>query len=139
MTTVKKLLIGATLFAAICAYAVYQRYGEHRITPPIISQNQPGQNISYKDGTYTGNAVDAYYGNVQVQAIVSGGKLANVTFLQYPNDRPTSKSISSQSMPYLQQEAIASQSAQVNVISGATDTSQAFAQSLASALSQARN
>jgi uncharacterized protein with FMN-binding domain len=40
-------------------------------------------------------------------------------------------------MPYLEQEAIQAQSAKVQLISGATFTSQAFIQSLNSALSQA--
>jgi uncharacterized protein with FMN-binding domain len=42
-------------------------------------------------------------------------------------------------MPYLKQEAIAAQSANVNIISGATDSSYAFRQSLASALAQAKS
>jgi uncharacterized protein with FMN-binding domain len=93
----------------------------------------------YKDGTYTGTSANAYYGNVQVQAVVQGGKLTNVTFLDYPQTHQTSVYINSQAMPYLTQEAIQAQSASVNVVSGATLTSQAFAQSLASALAQAKN
>lgn len=91
----------------------------------------------YRDGTYTGPAEDAYYGNVQVQAIIQGGRITQVKFLQYPNDRPNSVAINQQAMPYLQQEAIQAQSAHVNGVSGATDTSIAFAQSLSSALQQA--
>jgi uncharacterized protein with FMN-binding domain len=93
---------------------------------------------SYKDGTYTGSAADAYYGNVEVSATVSGGKITAVKFLQYPNTHSTSVMINQQAMPYLQQEAIQSQNANVQIISGATFTSQAFQQSLASALSQAK-
>ncbi len=92
---------------------------------------------SYKDGTYTGSVADAYYGNIQVQAVIKGGKITQVKFLQYPNDRPNSVAINQQAMPYLQQEAIQVQSAHVNGVSGATDTSIAFIQSLSSALSQA--
>lgn len=92
----------------------------------------------YADGTYTGGSADAYYGMVQVEAIVQGGKLTNVKFLQYPNTHSTSVFINQQAMPYLTQEAIAAQSANVNIISGATFTSQAFQQSLASALAQAK-
>lgn len=91
----------------------------------------------YKDGTYTGSLTDAFYGPLQVQAIVSGGKLSNVQFLQYPNDRGTSVEINRQAMPYLTQEALVAQSARVDIISGATQTSEAFQRSLASALSQA--
>ena len=92
----------------------------------------------YKDGAYTGSIADAYYGNVQVSTIVSGGKITDVKFLHYPDTHSTSVSINQQVMPYLKQEAIQSQSSNVQIISGATFTSQAFVQSLASALSQAK-
>jgi uncharacterized protein with FMN-binding domain len=93
----------------------------------------------YKDGTYTGGSANAYYGNVKVQAVVQGGKLTNVTFLDYPQSHQVSVYINSQAMPYLTQEAIQAQSANVNIVSGATFTSEAFIQSLASALGQAKN
>ncbi len=92
----------------------------------------------YADGTYTGSAADAYYGYVQVQVTVAGGKITNVAFLQYPSDRSTSRYINSQATPMLASEAISAQNANVNIISGATDTSMAFQQSLASALVQAK-
>lgn len=91
----------------------------------------------YKNGTYTGSTVDAFYGYVQVQVTVSGGQIADVQFLQYPNDRSTSVYINSQAMPLLKQEAIQAQSANVSGVSGASATSAAFIQSLQSALSQA--
>ena len=92
----------------------------------------------YKNGTYTGSVADAFYGNVQVQAVISDGKLTTVNFLQSPNDRSTSIQINSQAMPLLQQEAIQAQSAQVSGVSGASDTSAAFVESLSAALSQAQ-
>ncbi len=93
----------------------------------------------YKDGVYTGVSANAYYGNIQVRATISGGKLTDVQFLDYPQDRGTSVRINSQAMPYLRQEAIQAQSANVNTVSGASDSSGAFRQSLASALEQAKN
>ena len=92
----------------------------------------------YKNGTFTGGVADAFYGNIQVQAVIAGGKLSDVIFLQYPNDNRTSQYINSQAMTYLKEEAIAAQSANVNIVSGASASSQAFQQSLASALSQAK-
>jgi uncharacterized protein with FMN-binding domain len=92
----------------------------------------------YKDGTYTGSVENAYYGNVQVQAVVSGGKLTDVTFLEYPSDNGHSQQINQRAAPVLKSEAISAQSAKVNTVSGATDTSEAFSQSLSSALSQAQ-
>ncbi|MGF7228567.1 MAG: FMN-binding protein [Candidatus Saccharibacteria bacterium] len=93
---------------------------------------------TYKDGTYKGTSADAYYGNVQVSATISGGKITAVTFLDSPHTHDTSIVINQQAMPYLQQEAIQAQSANVQIVSGATFTSQAFVQSLSSALSQAK-
>jgi uncharacterized protein with FMN-binding domain len=92
----------------------------------------------YKDGSYTGSVADAFYGKIQVKAVVSGGRLTNIVFLQYPNDRGNSANISQQSLPILKQEAIAAQSAHVNGVSGATDTSEAFVQSLSVALASAK-
>lgn len=93
----------------------------------------------YKDGTYKGDSVDAYYGLVQVQAVIQSGQIADVQFLSYPNDRQNSVRISAYATPILTQEAIQAQSANVDIVSGATLTSQAFQQSLASALAQAKN
>lgn len=102
------------------------------VAPPAASSS--GQ---YKDGSYTGSVADAYWGNVEVSATISEGKITDVKFLQYPNDHSTSVYINQQAMPYLKQEAISSQNANVQIISGATYTSQAFIQSLGSALSKA--
>lgn len=93
----------------------------------------------YRDGEYTGNSADAYYGFVQVKAIIQGGKISDVQFLSYPNDRRTSIEINTQAMPYLITEAIRAQSANVDTVSGASETSGAFRKSLASALAQAKN
>lgn len=103
-------------------------------TGSTMGQGMMGQ---YKNGTYTGSVEDAYYGNVQVSATISGGKIADVAFLQYPDTHDTSVMINQQAMPYLKQEALQTQNADVQIISGATFTSQAFIQSLASALKQA--
>ncbi len=104
-------------------------------TKPVSSPIPRGQ---YKDGTYTGDSVDAYYGNVQVKVTITNGKITGVQFLDYPQDRNTSKRINSQAMPYLISEAISAQSANVDIISGATATSGGFRVSLQSALNKAK-
>lgn len=107
-------------------------------TPSPVSSPTPSTATGqYRNGQYTGSVADAFYGNVQVRVTVAGGKVTDVHFLQYPNDRSTSRFINGQAMPLLRQEAIQAQSANVSGVSGATATSQAFQQSLASALSQA--
>ena len=104
--------------------------------PTETPAQQPGS--QYKDGTYTGAVADAFYGNVQVQVTIANGQITNIQFPQWPNDRSRSVRINQQALPMLTQEAIQAQSANIDVISGATDTSYAFAQSLQSALGQAQ-
>jgi uncharacterized protein with FMN-binding domain len=91
---------------------------------------------AWADGTYTGAQASAMYGMVQVQATIAGGKITNVQVLSHPTGR-NSDQINAQAVPVLTQEAVTKQSATVQVVSGATLTSNAFMQSLQSALSQA--
>lgn len=103
--------------------------------PPTV-QPISGQ---YKNGEYIGDATDAYYGNVQVKAVINDGKISDVQFLQFPSDRRTSIEINTQAMPFLKQEAIQAQNANVDIVSGATATSRAFMESLHSALTRAQS
>jgi uncharacterized protein with FMN-binding domain len=90
-----------------------------------------------KDGSFTGQDFPNFYGDVQVQVIVSGGRIIDVKALRYPTDRPQSAYISSVAIPYLHDEVLKAQSAQIDIISGATFTSESYAQSLQSALARA--
>jgi uncharacterized protein with FMN-binding domain len=93
----------------------------------------------YKDGTYTGSVADAVYGQLQVVATISGGMITNITWPVYPNNPGHTSQVSATALPALEQEAIAAQSANVNIVSGATQDSEAFQQSLAAALAQAKS
>ena len=105
-------------------------------TPQTTSTS--GSGGQYKDGTYTGAAEDVGYGTVQVQAVVSGGRVASINFLQMPFDADRSARIASQAKPILQQEAISAQSADVDMVSGATSDWEGFKASLQAALNQAK-
>jgi hypothetical protein len=84
-----------------------------------------------------GASVSNPYGDVQVKVTIKGGKLTRVTFLDLPYGDPTSQSISDQVAPVLAQQAITAQSAQVSGVAGASFTSEAYRQSLQSALDKA--
>jgi uncharacterized protein with FMN-binding domain len=73
-----------------------------------------------------------------VKAVIEGGKLVDVVFLDYPHDRKTSERVNQQAMPYLKQEAIQAQSSEVDIVTGATQTSLAFKKSLSAALMKAK-
>jgi uncharacterized protein with FMN-binding domain len=93
--------------------------------------------VTYKDGSYTGTAASNVYGTVQVQAVIAGGKLTSINFLQMPSGGNSSV-VTAMAQPALLQEAVKAQSAQVDTVSGATQTSEGFEQSLSSALTQAQ-
>lgn len=105
---------------------------------PVPAPAPISQASGFKNGTFNGKVADAYYGNMQVAAIISGGRLSDVKFLQFPNEQHESLEISNRSLPKLKTEAISSQSAKVDIISGATQTSEAFNETLADALFQAK-
>jgi len=106
-------------------------------TPQETAKASPAK--IYKDGEFTGDSVDAYYGYVQVKTTIQNDKIIGVQFLNYPNDRRTSAEINTGAMPTLISEAIKTQSSQVDIVSGATQTSEGFMKSLASALVRAKN
>lgn len=89
------------------------------------------------DGTFTGPSVFVRFGNVQVRIVVSGGRVTDVQAIDLPGDRARSAEISQFSGPVLRQEAIQAQSARINIVSGATYTSNGYAQSFEGALQQA--
>jgi uncharacterized protein with FMN-binding domain len=91
-----------------------------------------------KNGTFTGQNAAMFYGPVQVQIVVSGGKITNIKTLQEPTDNPQSAYIASVAIPMLRQEVLQAQSAQIQIISGATYDSYSYAQSVQSALDQAK-
>jgi len=90
------------------------------------------------DGSYRGPVVNAYYGLMQIEAVVRQGRLATIHVLRYPNTHSTSIYINHQALPMLRDEVISAQSARVDIVSGATLSSRAFIQSLGAALRKAR-
>jgi len=91
----------------------------------------------YTDGEFTGSVANAYWGEVQVKVVIQNGSVSDVQFLNYPHDRRTSVRINNVAVPYLRTEAIQAQTARVHIVSGATLTSEAFIESLGSALQAA--
>lgn len=89
-------------------------------------------------GTYEGSSEQVErYGFLQVQIAVEDGVLTDINFGQYPSEDRKSLQISQQVLPWLVEEALSSQSAEVSMISGATYTSLAFKNSLQAALNEA--
>ena len=88
-------------------------------------------------GTYTGKPASTRYGPVQVEIDVSSGHIDDIRVIQHPTGDRRSVIINDKAIPILIAQAMAAQSADVDVVSGATYTSQGYRQSLQSAIDQA--
>jgi uncharacterized protein with FMN-binding domain len=86
--------------------------------------------------TYRGPSVSMQWGPIQVTVKVKGTKIIDIA-ATYPTERPRSQFINSQAIPMLKQEVLQLQSAQIDLIGGATMTSEAYAMSLQAALTKA--
>ena len=87
--------------------------------------------------TVQGPSVDMQWGPIQVTLKVKGKKIVDIS-ATYPTERPRSQFINLQAIPWLKQETLQAQSANIQLIGGATMTSEAYAQSLQAALDQAK-
>jgi len=97
-----------------------------------------GSSTGLSDGTYTGSSANTRFGPVQVQITVSGGQITDVQVPEYPSGNPRDRQINQRALPVLVAETTAAQSSDIDMVSGATYTSQGYLQSLQSAIDQAR-
>jgi uncharacterized protein with FMN-binding domain len=86
--------------------------------------------------TADGQVESNRWGNVQVEVTVENGRITNVTMLEVPGSHGRSVEINDRAVPILQQETLTAQSAHIDMVSGATDTSQGYIASLQAALDQ---
>jgi len=96
-------------------------------TPPTTTTSKAPATAAAK--TVNGPVVDTPHGDVQVQVTFTGDKITGVKFLKAPNTGPTKSAV-----PTLVQETLKAGSAKVDSVSGATQTSEAYVQSLQSAI-----
>lgn len=85
-----------------------------------------------------GPVISTQFGDIQVRVIIGNGKITDVQPLQLPFDRRRSQEISQAAAPLLHDEVLQAQSAQIDLLSGATYTSDAYQRSLQAALDQSR-
>jgi uncharacterized protein with FMN-binding domain len=109
------------------------------------SSSSPAPSGGVADGTYLGSKVAVnvsecpgnYCGDIQVQAVISGGQITAITVPVIPAAESTSRILAQAAIPTLVSEALAAQSSNVAVFSGASYTSRGFSTSLQAALVQA--
>ena len=84
--------------------------------------------------TATGPRIALAHGIVQVRVTLTAGRITDVTALSLPHDNPDSWAASNAAAVKLRSEVLTKQSADIDVVTGATYTSQGYARSLQAAL-----
>jgi uncharacterized protein with FMN-binding domain len=102
------------------------------------NSNTPTPTPSSSSSTVTGDVASTQWGPVQVQLTLQSGKITDVSVLQYPNGNHRDAEINDYALPILIDETKQAQSAQIDMVSGATVTSDGYIRSLQSALDQAK-
>jgi uncharacterized protein with FMN-binding domain len=105
--------------------------------PPATPAASPSPSPAAVSGSFTGSDFPNRFGDVVVRVVITNGHLSDVQAVQLPSDRARSAYISQVAGPMLRSEVLQAQSANIDIISGATYTSQSYAQSVESALQQA--
>lgn len=110
-------------------------------TPKPTAKPTPKPSSTTK--TVTGSAITVgegrrVFGVVQVRLTLTNGKITAATAVQFPENESRSAEISQFSIPTLSQEVLSAQSASIDAVSGATYTSNAYAQSVQAALDAAK-
>jgi uncharacterized protein with FMN-binding domain len=104
-------------------------------TPATAAGTSPSSTSS-TTASATGTDVAFRYGDVAVKVTVQGGKITNVAVASLNETDGRSVMIDSYAVPQLEQQVVAADSANIDGVSGATFTSEAFLNSLSSALSK---
>ena len=105
--------------------------------PTTTSSPQDSSSNSSNIKTYTGSVAQTRWGPVQVKITVQDGKVTKVTVLQQPNGNRRDQEINDQALPILIDETVSAQSAKIDMVSGATVTSEGYLQSLQAAIDEA--
>lgn len=96
-----------------------------------------GSSTSTGSTTVTGTVAQTRWGPVQVELTVDGSTISAVSVLQYPSGNGTDQQINSYALPILVQETVDAQGSNIDMVSGATVTSEGYLESLQSALDSA--
>jgi uncharacterized protein with FMN-binding domain len=137
--------------ALVCTVAVLVLLLGYKTTSqqfgtPAAAQSTPQTTTESSEGaggkttgarTVTGPVVQTRWGPVQVRISLLNGKVTDVEAVQAPNGNRRDEEINSVALPLLRSAALKAQSAQIDMVSGATVTSEGYLQSLQAALDQA--
>jgi uncharacterized protein with FMN-binding domain len=126
------VVITATLLAMLALLAA-KAGNRARNTATTVTIITKGQVV-----TATGPEIALVHGIVQVRVTLNSGRITDVTAVQLPHDNGDSWNTSTHAAAILRSEVLSAQSADINVVSGATYTSRGYARSLQAALDAVR-
>lgn len=107
------------------------------VSPSTTPGSTTGSSTAAQAVVVNGTSTDTEFGPVQVQLSVNAGRIVSATAIAYPQESGHDRRINSYAIPVLQQETVSAQSANIDAVSGATITSNAYRTSLQSALDAA--
>ena len=110
--------------------------GSTSAVAPVPGSSGSGTGTA-QTATVTGTSTDTRWGPVQVQITVANGEITDVTVVEYPTGNGKDRQINARALPVLVQETLDAQSADIDMVSGATVTSEGYLGSLQSALDEA--
>ena len=96
-----------------------------------------GETSTAAGTTVTGAVAQTRWGPVQVEITVADGTITGVSVVEYPTENRRDREINETALPVLVDETLDAQGADVDMVSGATVTSEGYLESLQSALDQA--
>ena len=106
-------------------------------TPDPIAKSPAPIGAHLEDGDYVSSRHGFMWGDLRIKIFVRGGAITGVQALQFPDHRSQSLYLSGLAIPKLESEVIKKQTAQVDTVSSATDTSYVFQDAVADAIVKA--
>src|SRR3954464_15800434 len=111
--------------------------GNSSVVAPVQGSSGTGTGTSTASTTVTGDEASTRWGPVQVELTVANGTITDVSVVEYPDNNGRDQQINARALPVLIQETLDAQNAKIDMVSGATVTSEGYLESLQSALDKA--
>lgn len=126
-----------TIVVLLFGYHTSRNQTEATAAPGTVAPSSAATAAAAATKTYTGSVAETRWGPVQVEITVADDKITKVDVVQYPDGNHRDEEINAYAIPTLVQETLSAQSAKIDMVSGATVTSEGYLESLQSALDKA--
>ena len=124
--------------SALLERDVARAVAEERFTMAAEPARRSGTGPGPGRRTADGELLATPFSAIQVRATLTGGRLTGIETLLLTGDGPHTDALNARAEPVLREEALRTGGADIDVVSGATSTSQSWIDSLESAIARAR-